>query len=148
MVQKIRLADCYPYTYVRVLTMKAKLLTRDDYNKLLKMGFSEIAKFLQDSEYKKEINEFASELKGADLLEAALNKNLVASFNKLWRISPDELDLLINAYVRRYDFFNIKTIIRGRFAKMENNEIKAIVKLIKKFNLLLVPINLVFSKVA
>ncbi|MFH1440084.1 MAG: ATP synthase A1 subunit C [Candidatus Woesearchaeota archaeon] len=124
MSEKIILADCYPYTYVRVISMKSKLLSRDDYNKLLKMGFSEISKYLQESEYKKEINELGMELKGADLLESALNKNLITSFDKLWRISPDELDLLINAYVKRYDFFNVKTIIRAKFSKLKTEDIK------------------------
>ena len=131
---KIRLQECYPYTYVRVTTMRAKLLGRDDYNKLLKMGFAEIAKYLQDSEYTKDINELATGLEGAELLEAALNKNLITSFEKLWRISPDELDLLINAYVKRYDFFNIKTIIRGRFSKLSKDEIKVMLKPIGLYN--------------
>lgn len=124
MTENLKLADCYPYTYVRVATMKAKLLNRDDYNKLLKMSFAEITKFLQDSEYKKEINELAMELNGADLLEAALNRNLVASFNKLLRISPDELGLLINAHLKRYDFQNVKSIIRGKFSNQNNEAIK------------------------
>ncbi|MBT4540348.1 ATP synthase A1 subunit C [Candidatus Woesearchaeota archaeon] len=134
MANKIKLQECYPYTYVRVITMKSKLLGRDDYNKLLKMGFNEIAKYLQDSEYKREINELAIELSGADLLEAALDKNLIASYNKLWRISPDELDLLINAYVKRYDYFNIKTIIRGKFAKLSEEEIKKVLKPVGMFS--------------
>jgi V/A-type H+/Na+-transporting ATPase subunit C len=128
MNEKIKLQDYYPYTYVRVITMKAKLLDKDDYNRLLKMGFSEIAKYLQDSEYKKEINELAIKLSGADLIEAALNNNLAATFTKLWRISPDELDLLIDAYVKRYDFFNIKTVIRGKFTGMANEDIKNVLK--------------------
>ncbi len=134
MADKIHLDECYPYTYVRVTTMKSKLLGRDDYNKLLKMGFGEISKYLQDSEYKKEINELALHLRGADLIEAALDKNLIASFNKLWRISPEELDLLINAYAKRFDIFNIKTIIRGKFAKLSKEEITSSIKPVGVFS--------------
>jgi len=124
----MKLESVYPYTYVRVTTMKAKLLKKEDYDKLLKMSFAEISRYLQESEYKQDINQFALDLKGADLLEAALNNNLITTFNKLKRISPDELDLLIDAYVKRYDYFNIKTIIRGRFAKLENEKIKSMLK--------------------
>lgn len=123
-MDKIRLADCYPYTYVRVITMKSKLLSRDDYNKLLKMEFSGITKFLQDSEYKKEINQLALEMRGADLLESALNMNLAESFIKLQRISPDELNLLIGAYLQRYDVYNLKTLLRGKFSGMPVQDIK------------------------
>ena len=85
----------YPYTYVRVMVMKSLLFKKDDYHKMLKMGFNEIAKFLQDTNYKKEISELGTEHSGADLLELALNRNLAASFKKLVRISPDELGTVI-----------------------------------------------------
>lgn len=112
--KKLKLGT-YPYTYVRTAVMKSLLFRREDYHKMLKMGFSEIAKFLQESNYRKEINELANEHSGADLIELALNKNLAESFKKLLRISPNELSLLIREYVKRKDIEDIKTIIRGRF---------------------------------
>ncbi|MCH8004478.1 MAG: ATP synthase A1 subunit C [Nanoarchaeota archaeon] len=105
----------YPYTYVRTQVMKSLLFKKDDYDKMLKMSFNEIAKFLQDSHYKKEINELATEHSGADLLEIALNRNLAGSFKKLIRISTSELALLIKEYIIRKDIDDIKTIIRGKF---------------------------------
>ena len=110
----------YPYTYVRTVVMKAMLLQKEDYHKLLKMSFSEIARFLQDTNYKKEISEFATEHSGADLLELALNKSLSESFKKLMRISPDELGLVIREYAKRRDIEDIKTIIRGKFTKTDD----------------------------
>ncbi len=112
--KKLKLGT-YPYTYVRTTVMKSFLLRKEDYHKLLKMDFSEIAKFLQDSQYKKEINQLATEHSGADLLELALNKNLATSFKKLIRISPYELALIIKEYAIRKDIEDIKTIIRGKF---------------------------------
>ena len=76
----------YPYTYVRTAVMKSLLFRKDDYQKMLKMGFSEIAKSMQESNYKKEIDVLAGEYSGADLLELALNRNLASSFKKLMRI--------------------------------------------------------------
>src|SRR3989338_1041520 len=111
-LEKIKLGF-YPYTYVRTVVMRALLFKKEDYHKMLKMSFSEIAKFMQDSHYKKEINALATEHSGADLLELALNKNLAESFKKLIRISPYELGLLIGEYVKRKDIDDIKTIIRG-----------------------------------
>ena len=105
----------YPYTYARTAVMKSLLFKKDDYHKMLKMGFSEIAKFLQDSSYKNEINALANEYSGADLLELALNRNLAESFKKLVRISPYELGLLIKEYTKRKDIEDIKTILRGKF---------------------------------
>ncbi|MBI2541784.1 ATP synthase A1 subunit C [Candidatus Woesearchaeota archaeon] len=113
----------YPYTYVRTIVMKSMLFRREEYHKMLKMGFSEIAKFLQDSHYKKEIDEFARQYSGADLLELALNRNLAESFKKLIRISPYELSLPIKEYIKRKDMEDIKTIIRGKFTNADEKQI-------------------------
>ena len=112
-VEPIRLGS-YPYTYVRTVVMRALLLKKEDYRKMLKMSFSEIAKFLQDSNYRKEINALATQLSGADLIELALNRNLAESFKKLARISSQELALLVREYIKRKDIEDIKTILRGK----------------------------------
>jgi len=117
--EKIKLGF-YPYTYVRTVVMRALLFRREDYHKMLKMGFSEIAQFLQGSHYKREINELATHYSGADLLELALNRNLAASFKKLMRISSYELGLLIKEYAKRKDIDDIKTILRGKFTKTDD----------------------------
>src|SRR3989338_2738332 len=113
-VEPIRLGS-YPYTYVRTVVMRALLLKKEDYRKMLKMSFSEIAKFLQDSNYRKEINALATQLSGADLIELALNRNLAEPFKKLARISSQELALLVREYIKRKDIEDIKTILRGKF---------------------------------
>ena len=113
----------YPYTYARTAVMKSLLFKKQDYEKMLKMGFNEIAKFLQDSNYKNEISELAKDYSGSDLLELALNKNLSASFKKLIRISSKELGILIREYAKRKDIEDIKTIIRGRFTDADEKSI-------------------------
>src|SRR3989338_5025519 len=109
----------YPYTYVRTVVMRSVLFRKEDYHKMLKMGFSEIAGFLQGSHYKKEINELAAKYSGADLLELALNRKLAESFKKLMRISSHELGLLIKEYAKRKDIEDIKTILRGKFTNAD-----------------------------
>ena len=113
----------YPYTYVRTSVMKSLLFKKEDYQKMMKMGFSEIAKYMQDSNYKKEINELATSHSGSDLLELALNRNLANSYKKLLRISPNTLGMLVKAYVKRKDVEDIKTIIRGKLTNASQAEI-------------------------
>ena len=115
----------YPYTYVRASVMKSLLFKKDDYHRMFKMSFNEIAKFLQESHYKNEIDQLATEYSGADLLELALNRNLAGSFKKLIRISPENLRLLINEYIKRKDIDDIKTILRGKLTGTNEKEIKA-----------------------
>lgn len=117
----------YPYTYVRVCAMKSKLISKEEYLKLLKMKLNEIIRYLEDSEYKKEIDELAIEYKGVDLIERALNKNLVDTFDKLRRISIDEeLRFVIETYLKRWDIHNIKTILRGIVSNSNDNYIKSL----------------------
>lgn len=114
----------YPYTYVRTATMKAKLYKKEEYHKFLKMDLSELIKNLQESDYKKEIDELAQDFSGIELIELALNNNLVRNFAKLKMISPDELDELVNAYLRRNDVYNMKTILRGKYSQAGPKRIK------------------------
>ncbi|MFC1690795.1 ATP synthase A1 subunit C [Nanoarchaeota archaeon] len=114
----------YPYTLVRVIVMRSKLLKKEEYHKLMKMKFGEIAKHLQDSEYKKEINEFGVRYSGANLLEVALTRNLARTFQKLRRIAEGNLQLVVDAYMHRNDIWNIKNILRGKFVGMSEQEIE------------------------
>ncbi len=120
--EKIKLGF-YPYTYVRTVVMRALLFKRDHYIKMIKMSFNEIAKFLQESHYRKEINELATQYSGTDLLELALNRSLAESFKKLIRISSPELALLIKEYAKRKDIDDLKTILRGRFTNTDEKTI-------------------------
>ncbi|MBI5389061.1 V-type ATPase subunit [Candidatus Woesearchaeota archaeon] len=113
----------YPYTFVRVTVMRTLLLKKDDYNRLLKMDIPEIAKFLQETEYKKGIDIFASDYEGAELIEFALDNNLTTTFEKLKNISQDDLREAVSEYLLRKDVFNIKTVLRGKLARADKKEI-------------------------
>jgi V/A-type H+-transporting ATPase subunit C len=114
----------YPYTYLRTIIMKRNLLTRADYDKILKMTPDEIGKYLEEFEYKKEVDELAIEYQGVELLERTLLLNLGNVFQKLMHISPPDLRVLIELYLRRYEIYNIKTIVRGIFSETPPEEIR------------------------
>ena len=65
----------YAYAVARVQAKRGKLIPRSEYDKLLKMDVAEITRFIQDSEYKEEVDELAARFSGLDLLEAALTVN-------------------------------------------------------------------------
>ena len=116
----------YPYANARIRVMKGAIIKRDEYSKLMKMTPDEITKFMGESAYKKEIDELAMKFSGADLIEAALNLNAARSFSKLIMISDKEVEVLVREYLRRYDLYNLKTILRGKSAGMANDDIKKI----------------------
>ncbi len=104
----------YPYTATRVKVMKSLLLTKGDYTKLRKMGLNEMIRFLEEREYKKEIDSLSAEYRGMELINLALNQNLSNTVNKLIGISTKETYELVRKYTMKWAVGNIKIIIRSR----------------------------------
>lgn len=114
MIRKPVLQKDYPYMYARISAKKAKLLDQRDYDKLLKMEPNEIARNLEEGEYKKEMNELGSDYEGVRLIELALARNLSNTLSKIAEISPKSVQKILEAYLRRYDILSIKRILRWK----------------------------------
>jgi V/A-type H+-transporting ATPase subunit C len=112
------------YVSARVQSRKAALFSDDDYQKLVRMGPSEIARFMEESEYEREINALGARHSGVDLIEYALNRNLAKHFNSLLSWADGRLYDLIARYLRKFDAWNVKTVLRGIYsdAARENVE--------------------------
>lgn len=113
----------HAYTNTRVRVMKSKLIDPTEYPKLLKMSLDQIARYLQETEYKREIDELGATYEGADLIEYAINKNLANSFKKILNFSLKDSRKPIQIFLKKYDIWNIKTILRGKHSKESNEEI-------------------------
>lgn len=113
----------HPYTYARVMAMRSKLISPGEYQRLMKLSLPGLLKFLQESEYKQEINRMALHYRGVELLERALNENLADTYAKLRRISSKDLSAIMDIFLLRRDIQNIKTILRGVHAGLEKAEI-------------------------
>lgn len=113
----------YAYINARVMAMKSKLLPKETYAKLMNLSIPEIARFIGETEYKSEVDELARKYDGIDLVEYALSSNLAKTYNKLIKISQGEANTLIKAYLRKWDVWNIKTIIRGKLHNIPEEEI-------------------------
>ncbi|MDO9518100.1 MAG: V-type ATP synthase subunit C [Methanosarcinaceae archaeon] len=114
----------YAYFATRVRAMKSKLLPKEIYPRLMNMGISEITRFIGESGYKQEIDELARTYSGVDLIEHGLNKNLAETFTKLINISEGEPNYLLTEYLKNYDVWNLKTILRGKYYDASTDEIK------------------------
>jgi len=113
----------YAYITARVRARKKKLISKETYPKLMNMELPEIIRFIEESEYKKNVDELSARFRSIDLLEHALNQNLGASYRKLIEISRGEVNYLIIEYMRRWDIWNIKTILRGKYYGAPGEEI-------------------------
>ena len=112
-----------PYLNTRVRVMSSKLIAKDQYHRLMKMTSAEISHFLEEGEYKKQIDEFAVRHTGADLIEVALNDNASECFQKVIYLSKGDTKELIQKYLLRIDIANMKTILRNIGSDMPEDEI-------------------------
>ncbi|MBW6462154.1 MAG: V-type ATPase subunit [DPANN group archaeon] len=112
-----------PYLNTRVRVMSSKLISKDQYHRLLKMTSAEISHFLEEGEYKAQIDEFAVRYAGADLIEVALNNNASKCFQKVIHLSKGDTKELIQKYMLRIDIENIKTILRCLNSEIPKDEI-------------------------
>lgn len=114
----------YPYTFARVSVMKGELIQKDQWNSLLKMGFHELLRTLQDGTYKDEITGLDLQHVQLSKLEGALNRNLARTFGKLLRISDEKLKKVLEIYLQRYTIENIKAILRGKMTGAPAEEVE------------------------
>lgn len=115
----------YEYVVARVRSRRAKLFDADDYRKLLRMGTGEIARFMEETEYETEMNELGSRESGVDLVEYALTRNQAKHFEDLLRWSEGELYDYVVRYLRKFDAWNVKTVLRGHYSAAERGAVEA-----------------------
>ncbi|MBP1928002.1 V/A-type H+-transporting ATPase subunit C [Methanolinea mesophila] len=117
-----------PYIYVctRMRVRKSKLLPREEYLRMLNMSLPEIARIIEETEYKKEIDELATSFKGVDLIEIGISWNMAKEFQKIIEIAPGNLKDFTRLYLRRWDIQNILTILRGKSQGSRPGKIKEV----------------------
>ena len=112
------------YVTARVKARKSALYGDEEYRKLVRMGPAEIARFMEESDYEDEINALGARHSGVDLIEYALNRNLAKQFDDLLGWADGRLYGLIARYLRKFDAWNIKTVIRGLYSGADREDIE------------------------
>jgi len=117
-----------PYVYVctRMRMRKSKLIQRDEYYRMLNMSLPEIARVIEETTYKQEIDELSPRFKGIDLIEVALSWNLAKEYQKILEITPGTLKQFTRSYLRRWDIQNVLNILRGKAEGIKAGKIKEI----------------------
>lgn len=121
LTEKFSRLKTYPYTNARVRAMRANLVSDSEYRKLAKMSLSEIAEFLGNRGYGREMEELGAEYEGEELIERVLKRNLSNTYMKLIRISPTEVEALMQAYYRKFEVQNLKTLLRKQLRETEED---------------------------
>jgi V/A-type H+-transporting ATPase subunit C len=114
----------YEYVTARVRSRRSKLFDDDDYRKLVRMGTGEIARFMEESEYEAEMNRLGARHAGGDLIEYALNENLAGHFDDILRWADGTLYDYIARYLRKFDAWNVKTVLRGLYSGADREDVQ------------------------
>ena len=92
----------YSYVATRARSRRSRLLPAEAYTQLLNLELSEIARYIQDLEYRREIDRYGSKLSGADLIETALVDNLAGDVGDFLSFSTGRLREILMVYAERY----------------------------------------------
>jgi len=90
------------------------------------MSLPEITRLIQETEYKREIDEMSFAFSGIDLLEIALSWNLAKTYRSVLTITFGELEEMTKSYLRRWDIQNVLTILRGKDQNLKVGRIKEV----------------------
>jgi len=113
----------YAYACARVKARKSFLLSKDAYSRMLVMDIHELGRFLGETQYKDEMAQYGSRHSGANLVEVAVTRNLAATYSDILSFTTGHLREMVGNYLRRWDTFNVKTVLRGKISKAQPEEI-------------------------
>ncbi len=114
----------YGYPNARIRAMKSYLFDRGFYQKLLDMeDVSEIISALENTQYKKDIEEGIIKYPGASGVDEGLRRNISSTFRKIEKMVQDEQKQLLDVLLGRFDVHNIKTVLRAKNVGASEDEI-------------------------
>ncbi len=113
----------YAYACTRVKAKKRFLLSKDTYSKLLVMDVHEIGRFLGETQYGEEMTKYTSRYSGANLVEVSVTRNLATTYSNILSFTTGHLREMVGDYLRRWDMFNVKTVLRGKTTNVVDEEI-------------------------
>ena len=114
-----------PYIYVstRMRVRRAKLIPKEEYQRMLNMGLPEFIRLIEEMEYKREIDELASSFSGVDLIENAMSWNLAKEYQRIISLAPGEMKGFTRDYLHKWDIQNVLTILRGKQIGLSDGKI-------------------------
>jgi len=114
----------YAYACARVRAKKSALLGKDTFLKFLMMDLNEIGRFLGETNYETEMSELGARYEGVTLIELGTSRNLARIYKEILGFSQGELRDMVVSYLNRWDQWNVKTILRGKYYGATVDEVR------------------------
>jgi V/A-type H+-transporting ATPase subunit C len=113
----------YAYACTRVKAKKKFLIAQDAYSRMLLMDVHEMGRFLGETQYREEMAKYASRYSGANLVEVAVTRSLANTYSDILSFTTGHLRDMVGNYLKRWDIYNVKTVLRGRTTSVRADEI-------------------------
>lgn len=114
-----------PYAATRAKMRRVQLLPDDAYARMVMMEIPDISRTLGEGVYRKEMETLATRFRGVDLLEQATAANLARTCREVLGFCRGGLREQVASYLRRWDLWNVKTLLRGKFSGAPAEEVRA-----------------------
>ncbi|MFH1858591.1 MAG: V-type ATPase subunit [Candidatus Omnitrophota bacterium] len=109
----------YNYLNARIKALKKNLFPKGKMDELLSLhDFEAIKRFFLESPYKTSVSESLAQNPGEVGLEQGLSRHIHKTFQDILEWAGEEVQSLLEIFLRRYDLHNIKTLLRGKNGKV------------------------------
>ena len=112
MAQSVGKAN-YSASSARAKSRKSSLIDQVRMKQLLQQDVNAISASIADSGYRADLDLYASRLKGAELVEAALSHNLDRDLAEVLHFCTGSVRDQVAIYALRFEFANAKTVLRA-----------------------------------
>lgn len=114
----------YGYVNARVRGMRSHLLTKEYFMQLVEASsFEALHSLLEQTVYRREINEAILVHPERPDYDQALSLNLIGSFRKIHDSTGGEAHRLVTVLLSKYDLLNVKSVLRGKKGNATPSEI-------------------------
>ncbi|MGC8899419.1 MAG: V-type ATPase subunit [Candidatus Micrarchaeia archaeon] len=115
----------YGYSNARVSGMKGYLLKREFYDELVNVDtINGMIELLQRTYYKEYLVSLSITHKGSELIELAGGKHFGEMASRIKKVSPKSDVKVVEAFLKRWELTNYKTVFSGRMIGRSWNEIE------------------------
>lgn len=99
------------YAATRIHVMRTKLISPEEYDRLLKMSDREVINYLQSTEYREDVDALAiKDLEDLEVVDKILTRNDERMLRKLRRISGRNFQMVLGQVLLRNDLWNLTVI--------------------------------------
>ncbi len=117
----------YGYVNARVRGMRSHLLTKEFFMQLVAASsFEALHSLLEQTVYRREINEAILVHPERPDYDQALSLNLIGSFRKIHDSTGGEAHRLVTVLLSKYDLLNVKSVLRGKKGNATPSEITSL----------------------